>query len=104
MLRSSGGPGSRLRSRPSFIAASSAANERDGFTDEATERYSNRPGAETAKGAVRFWKPQSANTGAQNPASQKRRYEFPVGAVIAVSAERCSRTPPIECRPILPGT
>ena len=67
---------------PSFIAASSAANDRYGFTAESTERYSNRPGAQMRSAVVRFWKPQSAKTGAQNPASQNRRYEFTVGAVM----------------------
>ena len=53
---------------------------------------------------VRFWNPQSAKIGAQNPASQNRRYELTVGDVMQVSARRCSRTPPIAWRPILPGT
>ena len=64
---------------PSHIAMISAAIERYGFTAESTERYSNRPGAETRSAVVRFWKPQSANTGAQKPVSQRRRYEFTVG-------------------------
>ena len=52
---------------------------------------------------VRFWNPQSAKIGAQNPASQNRRYELTVGDVMHVSARRCSSTPPIAWRPILPG-
>ena len=47
--------------------------ERYGLTAESTERYSNRPGALTRSAVVRFWNPQSAKTGAQNPASAKRR-------------------------------
>ena len=62
--------------------------DRYGFTAESTERYSKRPGALTRSAVVRFWKPQSAKTGAQNPASAKRRYELTVGAVMAVSARR----------------
>ena len=58
---------------PSRIATMSAASERYGFTAESTDRYSNRPGAETRSAVVRFWYPQSAKTGAQNPVSQSRR-------------------------------
>ncbi len=73
MLRSSGSPGSSLRSIPSHMAAISVAIERYGFTAESTERYSKRPGAETRSAVVRFWKPQSAKTGAQKPVSHRRR-------------------------------
>ena len=73
MLRSSGGPGSILRSMPSRIAAMSVPSDRYGFTAESTERYSKRPGADTRSAVVRFWKPQSANTGAQKPVSHRRR-------------------------------
>jgi hypothetical protein len=73
MFRSSGGPGSRLRASPSFIAIRSAANDRYGFTAESTDRYSYRPGAEIRSAVVRFWNPQSAKIGAQNPASANRR-------------------------------
>ena len=85
---------------PSRIAMISAAMDRYGFTAESTERYSNRPGADTRSAVVRFWKPQSANTGAQKPVSHRRRYELTVGDEIAVSAPRCSRMPPIAQRPI----
>ena len=47
--------------------------DRYGLTAESTERYSKRPGALTRRAVVRFWKPQSAKIGAQNPASAKRR-------------------------------
>ena len=80
---------------PSSMALISAAIERYGLTAESTERYSKRPGAETRSAVVRFWKPQSAKTGAQKPVSQSRRYELTVEAVTAVSAPRCSRMPPI---------
>src|SRR5580700_3726088 len=103
MFPSSGGPGSRLRLMPSSIALMIAANDRYGLTEESTERYSNRPGALIRSAVVRFWKPQSAKIGAQNPASAKRRYEFTVGAVIAVRARRWARTPPMACSPILLG-
>ena len=74
------------------------------MTAESTERYSKRPGAETRSAVVRFWKPQSAKTGAQKPVSQRRRYEFTVGDEIAVSAPRCSRMPPIAQRPTWLGS
>ena len=88
---------------PSSMALISAASERYGLTAESTERYSKRPGAETRSAVVRFWKPQSAKTGAQKPVSQSRRYELTVEALIAVSAPRCSRMPPIAHLPIWPG-
>src|SRR5215475_7432107 len=104
MLRSSGAPGSSLRLMPSSITLISAASDRYGFTAESTDRYSKRPGADTRSAVVRFWKPQSANTGAQKPVSHSRRYELTVEAVTAVSAERCSRMPPIDWMPILLGS
>src|SRR5665648_628526 len=67
MLRSSDGPGSRLFLMPSSMALSSTVAIRCGFTMESTARYSKRPGAETRNPVVRFWKPQSAKTGAQKP-------------------------------------
>ena len=85
---------------PSCIASSSPANDRYGFTAESTERYSNRPGAEIRRPVVRFWKPQSAKIGAQNPASHNRRYELTVGEDKHVSARRCLMMPPIAHRPI----
>src|SRR5258705_5053788 len=103
MLRSSGGPGSRLRLMPSAMALMMAAKERYGFTAESTDRYSNLPGALTRSAVVRFWNPQSANNGAQKPVSQNLRYELTVGAVMQVSADRCSRTPPIALSPSLLG-
>src|SRR5258708_39124398 len=101
MLRSSGGPGSRPRWMPSAIALITAANDRDGLTAEATDRYSNRPGALTRSAVVRFWKPQSAYSGAQKPVSQNRRYELTVGAVMQVRAPRWSRMSRIAFRPSL---
>ena len=59
---------------------------RCGLTMESTARYSKRPGAEIRRPVVRFWYPQSANTGAQNPVSHSRRYELTVEQPIAVSA------------------
>ena len=58
---------------PSSIALMIAAKDRYGFTAESTDRYSNRPGALTRSAVVRFWNPQSAKSGAQNPVSQNRR-------------------------------
>ena len=40
---------------PVPIAAISAAIDRYGLTAESTERYSNRPGADTRSAVVRFW-------------------------------------------------
>src|SRR5215471_9176684 len=104
MLRSSGSPGSRFRLMPSSMALMSAAKDRYGFTAESTERYSNLPGALTRSAVVRFWNPQSANSGAQKPVSQNRRYELTVGAVMQVSADMCSSSPPIEFSPSLLGS
>ena len=58
---------------PSSNAFRRPAAIKYGFTIESTERYSKRPGAEILKAQVRFWYPQSANTGAQKPVSQSRR-------------------------------
>ena len=55
------------------MAFKSAAAIRCGFTMASTARYSKRPGAETRRPVVRFWKPQSAKTGAQKPVSHSRR-------------------------------
>ncbi len=49
------------------------ASARYGLTAESTDRYSKRSGDEIRRAVVRFWYPQSAKTGAQNPVSQKRR-------------------------------
>jgi hypothetical protein len=58
---------------PSCIALMIAANDRYGFTAESTARYSSRSGELTRSAVVRFWYPQSANSGAQKPVSQNRR-------------------------------
>ena len=71
---------------PSSAALMIAPAIRYGFTIESTARYSKRPGAEMRRPVVRFWKPQSANTGAQKPVSHSRRYELTVEQPMAVSA------------------
>ena len=58
---------------PSRMATIRPAIDRYGLTVELTERYSNRPGALTRSAVVRFWNPQSAYSGAQNPVSHSRR-------------------------------
>ena len=56
---------------PSSIALMRAPSARYGLTAESTDRYSKRSGDDTRSAVVRFWNPQSANTGAQKPVSQQ---------------------------------
>ena len=61
--------GIELVVEPAIHGVQQSRRHQIGLTIESTARYSKRPGAEILNPVVRFWNPQSANTGAQKPVS-----------------------------------